>query len=96
MARSWWAEISVNSYSDMNYLLIFAKEAILLIVRDLGLFFFLIFHLVSYLLLLPESHTAHTGRILTTISPTFLMGSTRKRRPSEINFWVHCLTMKEE
>lgn len=56
VACSWRAEISVNSYSNMNYLLSFAKEAILLIVRDHGLFFS---HISPCFLPAPASRITH-------------------------------------
>lgn len=49
VAGSWWTEVSVDSYSNLDDLLIFAKGAIPWIGRDRGLLFFLISPLVSYL-----------------------------------------------
>lgn len=91
VAGSWWTEISVN-YSTLNYLLIFAKWAIVWIVRDHGLFCFLPSLLVSYVPLAPlqyellrwtlhpESQTAHTGKDINQHLTCPLLGINEKRK----------------
>ena len=71
-AGSWWTEVSVNSYSDLNHLLTLAKGATPRRVRGHGLSFSLTSLLVSYLPLhginhrselhLPEPSAVHAER----------------------------------